>query len=382
MHGRRVAVMAVECARRLGWDNGLINVLFDAALLHDCGVSSTRVHRNLLNELDWEGTHFHCEKAFELLKDFRPLAHLAPILRHHHTHWDKVLKLNMPRETALIANLIYLADRVDITAAPHYGDNTLLQSTGDIRTLFARHRDTFFAPEIVDAFLDASRAEAFWLLINPDYIPQYLHQMEAHSETRLIGLEELKAFALIIADIVDAKSHFTTDHSMGVGRLSRYLAQQAGITGEHLELLEISALLHDIGKLQIPDDLLESSARLSESERSLMKKHSFVTFQILKQIDGLGDLALWAAQHHESLNGDGYPFHIAGAEIPLESRIIKVADVYQALAQDRPYRQSLPQSEILSILRGMQAANEVDPAIVDHVARNLDECHRIAVRGD
>jgi HD-GYP domain-containing protein (c-di-GMP phosphodiesterase class II) len=211
-------------------------------------------------------------------------------------------------------------------------------------------------------------------------VGRYLKDMNIRSEESIIGLEELRGFANIIAQIVDAKSSYTNDHSQGVGRLTRYLAKKSGIKGERLDLLEISALLHDIGKLQIPDAILESANTLSPSERLRMKKHSFATFQILKNVEGVGNLALWAAQHHESLNGKGYPFCKSANEIPLESRIIKVADIYQALAQNRPYRKSMPQEEIISILLSLQANNEIDSEIVHIVAQNIDECHRIASR--
>ena len=380
LHARRVSIMAVECAKQLHWDNRMINILFEAALLHDCGVSTTQERGHLVNELDWSGVDIHCEKGYDLLKGYRPLSHLAPILRYHHTHWNKLQQLDLPNETALIANLIYLADRVDITAAPHYSNNSLIDSVEDIRNVFAQYRDTFFAPEILDAFLAASRGEAFWYLIEPDFIPHYLAEMKTRSEGNIIGLEELRGFANIIAQIVDAKSSYTNDHSQGVGRLTRYLAEKSGIKGERLELLEISALLHDIGKLQLPDELLESPNSLSHSERLRMKKHSFATYQILKNVEGVGNLALWAAQHHESLNGKGYPFCKFADEIPLESRILKVADVYQALAQNRPYRKSLPRDEIMSILLSMQENNEIDSEIVHIVAQNIDECDHIAHR--
>ncbi len=379
LHGRRVAVMAVECAKHLGWDEEKQSLLFDAGILHDCGVSSTRVHRSLVTELDWEGSQEHCDKGYGMLKDFPPLAHIAPIVRYHHTHWEDLTAPELTPMTARFANLIYLADRVDVSAAPHYGDSSLLLHVGEIRNLIDRHRGAFFAPDLVDAFLDASRSEAFWLVLDADFIPQYVADMGCISRKLTMNLDELKRFALIIAQIVDAKSHFTTAHSLGVARLSRVLAGMAGITGENLDLIEVAALFHDIGKLQIPDEVLESPAKLTAAERALMKRHSFATYQILRRIGGFEELARSASEHHESPRGDGYPFHLLGREIALESRIIKVADIFQALAQDRPYRGPVPAHEILVFLRSMETENEVDPTLVGLVAAHLGECYEAAV---
>ncbi|MGA2402206.1 MAG: HD domain-containing phosphohydrolase [Syntrophobacteraceae bacterium] len=379
LHSRRVAVMAVECAKRMGWDWQTQNLVFDAGLLHDCGVSSTRVHRTLIDELDWEAAHIHCERGYNLLADFAPLAHLAPIVLYHHSHWEDLKKQSLQPTTARFSNLIFLVDRVDFAAAPAYSDNTLLLQAEKIRGIIDRHRNTFFAPDIVDAFLEASRTEAFWLLLDPDFIPSYMVKMDLFARKQRIGVMDLKKFALIIAEIVDAKSHFTRDHSLGVARLTRLLAYKVGVAGEQLDLIEIAALLHDIGKLQIPDEVLESTSKLTTAERSMIKKHAFATYQILTCIGGFDELARWASQHHESLHGGGYPFHMLGGEIPLESRIIKVADVYQALAQERPYRKPMSPAEILDILRRMQADNEIDPMIVDVVALHQVECHKAAV---
>lgn len=377
-HGRRVGMMAVECARTLGWDEETRRQLFDAGLLHDCGVSSTREHHQLVNELDWEGSNLHCEKGYGLLRDFAPLAHLAPIVRYHHTHWEHMAGLRIEPRIAHHANLIHLVDRVDALAARYYQDESLLLHAGEIRDVISRYRNQFFAPDLVDAFLAASAPEAFWLLLDPAYIPQYVADMNASGVIRPGTLEELKQFAFLIARIVDAKSHFTAEHSLGVARLARFLGEQSGVTGERLEKLEIAALMHDIGKLQVPDELLDSSAVFSPENRSVMKKHSFATYQILRRIGGFEELALWAAEHHESLNGSGYPFHLQAGEIPHEARIIKVADIFQALAQRRPYRAPMPVPKILALLRTMQAAGEVDGAIVDLVALHSEDCRRAA----
>ena len=137
--------------------------------------------------------------------------------------------------------------------------------------------------------------------------------------------------------------------------------------------------MHDIGKLQVPDELLESPGAFSPAERAVMKKHSFATYQILRRIGGFEEMASWAGEHHESLSGNGYPFHLKAGQISQESRLIRVADVFQALAQRRPYRAPMPVAAIMEVLHKMQADNEVDGAIVSMVAQHLDDCLQAAL---
>jgi len=164
-----------------------------------------------------------------------------------------------------------------------------------------------------------------------------------------------------------------------VARVALALAALAGLAPEQGRRLEVAALLHDVGKLSIPDEILEYPSKLSDEDRSTMRRHSFATYQILRRIGGLEELALWAALHHESLSSDGYPFRLGPERLPLEARILKVADVYQAMAQTRPYRGPWRPDQILGLLREMVASAELDPALVDLVAGNLELCHRAAV---
>jgi HD-GYP domain-containing protein (c-di-GMP phosphodiesterase class II) len=376
-HGKRVAIMARECARLRGCDAELQETLFEAGLLHDCGVSSTRVHQKLVSELDWSESHIHCEQGEKLLARFQPLSHLAPIVRYHHTHWKDLLASGAPADIALYANLIYLVNRVDMLAMNDYGRVPLLHAD-EIRQRITRYAGDFFAPEWVEIFAEASSQEAFWLRQTPDNIA--LQVLETPPEKNgLLDLNQLHAFALIIAHIVDAKSPFTAEHSLGVARLSKLLGALAGLPAPKTDRLEIAGLLHDIGKLQIPDEILEKPAKLNLQEWSVMKSHSFMTWQILQPIEGIEEIAQWAAFHHESLNGVGYPFHLHDAELSLEARIVRIADVYQAMAQKRPYRDTTPPLEILALLRGMERAGEVDGSLVDLVEAHLETFHQTAI---
>lgn len=378
-HGKRVAVMAKECARRLDWSETDQDLLMNAGLLHDCGVSSTKVHKETIQTFDPEGTLAHCEKGASILERFAPLAELAPLVLHHHTHWQDLQAHRMAPALRRLANLLHLADRVDALAIPHHRSDSILHHMAGIRAKVAEYRGTFFEPGLLDAFLEVSRAEAFWLIQGQDYLPQALADLATPGPICPMGAKEFKQFALTMAEIVDAKSPFTAQHSLGVARLACCLAELAGLPLERIDRLEVAALLHDIGKLRIPDEILDYPRQLSPEDRATMRRHSFASYQILRQISGFEDLALWAALHHESLNSDGYPFRLGPEALPLEARILKVADVFQAMAQQRPYRGPWPPNQILALLKEMQASLEVDADLVDLVARHLDRCHRAAI---
>jgi HD-GYP domain-containing protein (c-di-GMP phosphodiesterase class II) len=151
-----------------------------------------------------------------------------------------------------------------------------------------------------------------------------------------------------------------------------------GLPADTCDKLEIAGLLHDLGKLQIPDEILESPGALADSEQATIRSHSYETFQILRSIDGLGEIADWAAYHHESLNGNGYPFRLRGRDLTVEARIIRVADIFQAMAQDRPYRGPMSPARILEHLLLLAERGELDTRVVGLVARDLKHCSKLA----
>lgn len=378
-HGKRVAIMARECGKVLGLPPARCDLLYEAGLLHDCGVSSTRTHRALVSELDWSGSRDHCERGYAVLADFHPLSHLANIVRYHHTHWDELEGALVDGDEALSANLIYLADRVDMLASPYYASGHQLFHAGGIRSRIASYSGSFFAPRLVDAFMEASRHDAFWLLLTREATGMYVRDMAASDGHASLSLEDLRRFAAIFAYIVDAKSPYTKEHSEGVARLSRLLGSLSGLGPSDCDKLEIAALLHDIGKLQVPDEILDKPSSLNACETSVMRAHSFATFEILRPIEGIEDIAEWAAHHHEAMDGSGYPFGLMGEALSLQARIIRIADIFQAMAQVRPYRTATHPAVILNYLRELVAAGKVDPGVVALVEAHLDACYRAAI---
>ncbi|MBP7202098.1 MAG: HD domain-containing protein [Propionivibrio sp.] len=371
-HGKRVGIMAAECAQSQGWPRAETAFLFDLGLLHDAGVSSTVTHGHLVTEFDWESSHGHCHVGYELLRDFAPLARMAMPIRYHHTHWSQLCELGVEPQMARWANLIYLVDRVDALAAQHYANGNLLMQTQRIREQIAGRSGTNFAPELVEIFLAASRSEAFWLNLEARGIQAYLADMLAQSQPYVATVQELKQLATIFSRIVDAKSPFTAEHSLGVARLARFLAEKLGVSAENCDKIEIAGLLHDIGKLRVPDEILDKPAKLDERERKVMNAHSFETYQILHTVPGFEEIAPWAAYHHEEPGGTGYPFRLRAEHLDLEARILRVADIFQAMVQDRPYRQGLSAAEVLGFMRELVARGSVEADIAAVVEADID----------
>ena len=365
-HGKRVGTMAAFVGQALGrsWEETIF--LFDLGMLHDIGVSSTATHARLTSDFEWQGAQQHCEAGYELLNHFTPLASMALPIRYHHTRWDRLQQIpDLEPSVALDANLIFMVDRVDAMAANHYTDGSLLMHTDNIRKRIQDKTGSYFAPELVDTFLRASSTEAFWLQLDERGIRTVMQDMLAIKEPYRASIAEIKMLAEIFGRIVDAKSPFTAEHSLGVSRLARFIAERMELSPEACDKIEIAGLLHDLGKLRIPDEVLDKPGGLDERERKIINTHSFETFQILRHIKGFEEIAAWAAYHHEEPDGNGYPFHFKGSELPLEARILRVCDIFQAMVQDRPYRKGLAAHAVMVFLRDLSEKGSIDKRIVE-----------------
>lgn len=376
-HGKRVAFMALACAEQAGVGQDETTLLFRLGLLHDCGVSSTKVHKRIIDEFDWDGSDLHCRIGEQRLRQCGSLAHMADAVRYHHTRWQVLQELELPDRTKRHANLISLLDRVDSLATLHHGRNRLAGREKICKKVTSL-RHAYFHPELVDIFLAASDNEAFWITMEPIHLEEFLAAHHPGIDEIVVDVDELHAIATLFAQIVDAKSPYTAEHSCGVASLSRFLAEKSTLPPSVCREIEVAGLLHDLGKLQVPDMILEYQGPLTHDELATMHHHSFITYQILKKIHGLEDIALWASNHHEKLDGSGYPFRRTAATLTIESRIIMIADIFQALAQNRPYRVSQPPEVIVDILKQGVARNELDAELVDLVESEILACYAIA----
>ncbi len=175
-----------------------------------------------------------------------------------------------------------------------------------------------------------------------------------------------------LATAIDAKDHYTHDHSQQVMNYAMMIARAMGLRGEQLELIEYQAMLHDVGNIGMPDGLLNKPELLSEQEREIIVGHVSIGVDILKRIDAEGKLAVGVAQHHERHDGTGYPQGLTGDQITMNGKILCVSDAYTAMVSKRPYRAALSREQAIQELKA-NSGTQFDPEVVEVFIRLLEK---------
>jgi len=189
--------------------------------------------------------------------------------------------------------------------------------------------------------------------------------------------ELLAGFVRAFTSAIDAKDPYTCGHSDRVARISVRLAQELGCDEEMLNTLYLSGLLHDVGKIGINDDVLHKPGKLNKEEYQHIKTHVEIGYRILSDLSNLKDVLPAILHHHEAWDGGGYPENLQRDRIPLAARIVAVADAYDAMNSDRPYREGLSEERIEQILHN-GAGKQWDPLVIDAFFRARDEIRKIA----
>lgn len=187
----------------------------------------------------------------------------------------------------------------------------------------------------------------------------------AHNVDLLQDREDLATGVIrAMGHAVDARDPYTRGHSERVGRYGRQLAEAIGLPTHECNRIYLSGLLHDVGKIGIPDAVLGKAGRLTDEEFAVIKQHPEIGARIVQTMPQLADLLPGVLHHHESVDGTGYPHALAGDAIPLMGRVLAVADAYDAMTSDRPYRAGMPRSRAVDILTS-GAGTQWDKALVD-----------------
>jgi HD-GYP domain-containing protein (c-di-GMP phosphodiesterase class II) len=209
----------------------------------------------------------------------------------------------------------------------------------------------WFEPFLTQAFERAAANPAFWRVLASRGLQQTVIELAPEQGGETIDEDYLDEVAAAFAQVVDSKSPYTAGHSDRVALFTDMIAEQLGLPPEKRRFLKRAALLHDLGKLGVSNQILDKPGKLTDEEWQSVRQHPAKSEMILSRISAFQELARIAGSHHERLDGKGYPRGIAGDEIPLETRIITCADIFDALTAERPYRAAMPVLKALEILR-------------------------------
>jgi putative nucleotidyltransferase with HDIG domain len=192
------------------------------------------------------------------------------------------------------------------------------------------------------------------------------------------------SFAAALVATLDARDRYTAGHSAAVAIYSRDIAKRMGLAEHHQQLAHLCGLVHDIGKVGLPPGLLEKAGPLSLEERRRMQTHSEIGERILARVESYEEIALVVRHHHERVDGCGYPDALVGNAIPLVSRIIAVADAYNAMTSDRPYRDAMP-SRVARMRLAQAVESQFDTTVVaafEAILASADEAYRVGKQPD
>ena len=368
-HHEKVAYLAYRLAEAMDMDEHQKKVAFAGGLLHDIGGILTQ--RDIsLTDLEMKAGQVAAAGA-SLLERFPVTAPFAGVVRESQTPWQRMqLPFSELDESKKIGQIVHLADAATLLLN---GSEPVLNQISQVREMIQCGNESEFASEVIAAFEDLCTRESIWF--DTMYRPQLF--LDLIKDNSWITLDETVELTKFMSKIVDFRSPFTAMHSAGVSATAEALAELVGMSEDECKMMRIAGNLHDIGKLKVPNEILEKPGKLTDEEFNIMKEHTYYTWIILKDVRGFEQITAWAALHHEKLNGKGYPFHLPESELSLGSRIMTVADIFSAITEDRPYRRSMDRDRVIDILKGDAGRGLLSGSIVELLISNYDAVNKL-----
>ena len=374
MHQMQVAYIAVRLGEVLDIPGEQRNKLIMAGLLHDIGGLSLRDRMDALHFEEDGNFYRHAEVGCLLLRTFEPLADIATLVRFHHVAWNDGGGSHQKELAVPVgSHILHLADRVAVLINKH---KEVLGQSRSIVDKIEKLSGVVFVPEMVDALKVLKGEESFWFDIISPSIASILAD-KIKTKVIELDMDRLISLSSIFSKIIDYRCKFTVTHSSGVAAVAKALAKLVGFSELECVMMEIAGYLHDLGKLAVPAEILEKPDKLTEEEYNVVRKHTYHTYNILKQIGSLDVIAEWASLHHETLDGSGYPFKIKGQNFLLGSRIMAVADVFTAITEDRPYRRGMANEKAIDVLQKMVDSGKLDGHIVSLLKDRFEEVNSL-----
>jgi HD-GYP domain-containing protein (c-di-GMP phosphodiesterase class II) len=267
-------------------------------------------------------------------------------------------------EIPLLARIACLSQTAEIFFATH--------GLPAAQEMVRERSGRWFDPQVAGAFLAIGPEDRLWSDLVSDDVPALVLDLEPADRVLVLDEVGIDNICEAFADVIDAKSPFTARHSRGVATYAGLIGDALDFSRDDLRELHRAGMLHDIGKLGIPNTILDKPAKLTDEEFARMRLHPAFTETILAGIPAFAGFAALAAAHHERLDGNGYHRGVPAGDLPVSARALAVADVFEALTADRPYRGPMDRDEALTICR-RDAGRHLDPLCVEALATGVGQ---------
>jgi HD-GYP domain-containing protein (c-di-GMP phosphodiesterase class II) len=365
-HSRRVAYISLRLANAFQLSDAEKSDLVMYAVMHDNGLAEEAIVTSLkLKEMKrierMEGLQAHCDYGQRNIIHYPKRSHAENIIKYHHENYNGSGFFGLQgNEIPLLAQIVAFGDFLDNFY--HFKQ----ERKQLITTYVKKQRGERFSPEIADCFLSLADEVKFWLDLNDEFIFTAISELIPPNNLE-VSWNDIFEITRVFSSIIDSKSRFTGRHTSGLIEKAEFAADYYGFSAEKKTKFKIAASLHDLGKLAITRNILEKPGPMNLEEREQMKTHTYYTKMALKQIPLFSDIKEWAANHHEKLNGTGYPEKLSADDLDFPARLMACLDIYQALSEDRPYRLGMSYEKSFSILEKMAKDNAIDGTIVQEL---------------
>ena len=366
LHGHRVAYILLKYLEEQGkYSEDEINQMVQIAILHDIGACKLEEKFKHDKSLTVDLSN-HSVFGYIFLENYTVYStDMAEICLYHHIPYDKYSLISIRyKEIAMLFNILNDIDNIYI--------NRLSLDMGKLLS----HIDEEFTIEVCNIFLKINKDNILYKKIISG---EYWNELYDYLDTIEISKEELEQFTKMVVQCNNFRSKGTLEHSITVEVITYNLYKLLGIVREDMNTILFAAFCHDLGKLLTPIEILEKPAKLTYEEMEIMKDHVIQTGMILKGL-GLEEVGRIAEMHHEKLDGTGYPYGLKDEEIPMEAKILAVADILSALMEKRSYKEKFSKDRTLDILQAMAEENKIDKNVVRVVVENYDHLVNICER--
>jgi len=377
-HSFRVAVVSFKIGQKMGFDKKSLKELFFAALLHDIG--GMRVNGHILEKLVITPDIFgqkndfsifaHPHRSETILQSFPTFRTISEIVGSHHEFFDGggfptgLSGENIP----VSARIIRIADTVDILSRLHS-----INSSNELTTLLNIVAGEEFDPSIYSVFSKLTEEYDIVSLLNDyskldteiDSIKELMHDNYYFSSP-----DTINRFFRTVAVMTDNMTSFEDTHSIRVAEFSVQISYLLNLGQDEILLIRWASFLHDIGKIVGNREIYTKKDKLSESEWLSIRAHPQKSYDIINRISGMEKIAYFILHHHENFDGSGYPDNLSTKRIPLASRILRVADAFDAMTTDRIYHRKKDWQRALRELKKF-SGTQFDPEIVEIFVNSL-----------